>query len=49
MFFAFHLMDRHSPEKFSPLTFLEYLKVTYPTQIKFIDYVYDNQYKCILR
>lgn len=49
MLFAFHLMDRYSPEEFSQLTLLEYLRATYPTEIKFIDYIYDNQYKGILR
>ncbi|WP_162793666.1 hypothetical protein [Runella rosea] len=49
MLFAFHLMDRYSPEEFSQLTLLEYLRATYPTEIKLIDYIYDNQYKGILR
>ncbi|AXE17856.1 hypothetical protein DR864_08980 [Runella rosea] len=42
-------MDRYSPEEFSQLTLLEYLRATYPTEIKLIDYIYDNQYKGILR
>lgn len=49
MLFAFHLMDRYTPEEFSQLTLLEYLRATYTSQIKFIDYIYDNQYKGILR